>query len=298
MGKLDSAHLAIGEVSSRTAIPVATLRMWETRYGFPAPRRAHGRHRRYSESDCRMLEAVKAARARGMTLAEAITAARAAVDRAESSILAGVRFRHPGLPCVSLPQPFMLAVSEAIEGAVRLHPEGVVVGAFQRRRAWEAAAERWHAIAERAHTTIAFVDVPAPVHDDGLWVVPLRRMPAMAREWAVVCDAPGWSGCLVGRETTTAETRLRRRVFDTTWSLEPEVARDAARVAIALAAREIPDVAEAAAARLQVQPVVGTTTLREATLLTNRIFENILGAARRDLSAGTPSPSTSTTARA
>ena len=43
--------LTISELAERTQVPQATLRSWESRYGFPSPERLPGGHRRYAESD-------------------------------------------------------------------------------------------------------------------------------------------------------------------------------------------------------------------------------------------------------
>jgi DNA-binding transcriptional MerR regulator len=44
----ETASLSIGDVVAATGIGEATLRAWERRFGFPAPRREPSGHRRYS----------------------------------------------------------------------------------------------------------------------------------------------------------------------------------------------------------------------------------------------------------
>lgn len=61
------AGLSIGELARRTDVPVATLRSWESRYGFPRPHRAAGGHRRYSRSDIDLIEAVMRLRSSGIS---------------------------------------------------------------------------------------------------------------------------------------------------------------------------------------------------------------------------------------
>ena len=46
-----SSPLTIGDLAARTGVPIATIRSWESRYGFPIPSRAPGGHRRYVEGD-------------------------------------------------------------------------------------------------------------------------------------------------------------------------------------------------------------------------------------------------------
>ncbi len=45
------ATLSIGDLAERTGVKPATLRMWESRHGFPRAERRESGHRRYSEID-------------------------------------------------------------------------------------------------------------------------------------------------------------------------------------------------------------------------------------------------------
>lgn len=47
----ESALLRIGGVSAQSGVPVATLRVWESRYGAFQPRKTGGSHRLYGEAD-------------------------------------------------------------------------------------------------------------------------------------------------------------------------------------------------------------------------------------------------------
>lgn len=64
----------IGVVSRMTGIPVATLRVWERRYDFPASSRTEGGHRLYSEREILRLRWVKARIDEGMQTGRAIRA--------------------------------------------------------------------------------------------------------------------------------------------------------------------------------------------------------------------------------
>jgi DNA-binding transcriptional MerR regulator len=62
----------IGVVARMTGIPVATLRIWERRYGFPHSARTAGGHRLYSENQVVRLRWIKARSDEGMQTGQAI----------------------------------------------------------------------------------------------------------------------------------------------------------------------------------------------------------------------------------
>ncbi|MEZ4670971.1 MAG: MerR family transcriptional regulator [Anaerolineae bacterium] len=62
----------IGMVARMTGIPVATLRVWERRYGFPTAARTPGEHRLFSEREVLRLRWVKAQVDEGMQTSQAI----------------------------------------------------------------------------------------------------------------------------------------------------------------------------------------------------------------------------------
>lgn len=62
----------IGMVARMTGIPVATLRVWERRYGFPTAARTPGEHRLFSEREVLRLRWVKARVDEGMQTGQAI----------------------------------------------------------------------------------------------------------------------------------------------------------------------------------------------------------------------------------
>ena len=64
----------IGAVARMTSIPVATLRIWERRYGFPHSARTPGGHRLYSERDVASLRWIKARSDEGMQAGQAVRA--------------------------------------------------------------------------------------------------------------------------------------------------------------------------------------------------------------------------------
>ena len=64
--------VTISEVSELLGIPVPTIRSWERRYGFPAPNRTLGSHRRYDATVVDQLRAVRDEIAAGVAAEEAV----------------------------------------------------------------------------------------------------------------------------------------------------------------------------------------------------------------------------------
>jgi DICT domain-containing protein len=180
-----------------------------------------------------------------------------------------------------LPQTFKHALSSALETTALEHPDGILVGAFQRSRAYDIAAPRWQRLATSARAVVAFADFARPERAGTSWRIPPQPGSALAAEWAVVCDTPRWWGCLVARELPgTTRRPAMARSFEAMWSLDPRVVRDASRIGATLASNVAPELGEAVAGRLQHQPRVWPSTLGEASQFTNRVLEHLLGAAR------------------
>jgi MerR family transcriptional regulator, light-induced transcriptional regulator len=64
--------MGIAEAERATGVPRATLRIWERRYGFPAPRRDAAGERLYSRADCEKLRLVGALKGKGRQPAKLI----------------------------------------------------------------------------------------------------------------------------------------------------------------------------------------------------------------------------------
>jgi DNA-binding transcriptional MerR regulator len=280
LANLDMHDLSIGEVARRTGIPVTTLRMWEQRYNFPVPSRRRSGHRRYTDRDCALLREVKRERDAGAPIKAAIAHATRRADHADASIYWGLRHRYPEIDPAVLPEPFMLAISRAIEQEASKHGhDAFLVGCFQRRRAWLRAEARWRSLAALGHVAVVFADFDEAGCEPGIWMVPMERGATIEREWAIVCDGPNASACLVGIEI---EGGPGRRRFEAVWSIDPSVVRSAARIAFGLAVRELPElasVAEALAARAPVPP----SALPRASALTNRVIVNALDIGRASM---------------
>jgi DNA-binding transcriptional MerR regulator len=72
--QLEEPIFNIGAVARMTAIPEATLRVWERRYHFPQSARTSGGHRLYSQQDVFRLQWVKARIDEGMQVSQAVRA--------------------------------------------------------------------------------------------------------------------------------------------------------------------------------------------------------------------------------
>lgn len=204
---LETSSLTIGDLARRTGVTPATLRMWESRHGFPRPRRRDSGHRRYDEHDVELVTQVLRRRDSGMRL--------------EKSTL--------------------LALSWAIEDECCSRAEQpMIFGGFQKEHHYRAAEERWTELARIARSTMvfaAFSHEPDPVARTTM--VDLPDEAPMRREWAVVCDAPDYPAMLTAWELPGQSTVADRlRLFEAIWTVEPGAVRDAAR-ACAQAAQQL-----------------------------------------------------------
>ena len=56
----------------------------------------------------------------------------------------------------------------------------------------------------------------------------------------MICDAPGFTACLVGAEAADRGRSDRQRAFDVIWSFDPTTVRDAAELVIGIVAVRAP----------------------------------------------------------
>lgn len=271
--------LGIGEVVQRTGIAEATLRMWERRYGFPAPERLASGHRRYSQREVELIRAVAAKRAAGLAAPVAIEQARSEGAQPATSVYAALRRRRPDLETRVLLKPVMLALSHAIEDEALARAERLMVfGSFQRERFYRQSQQRWRELARTAEVAVVFADFrrvraprEAPVE------VPVPHEHPLNREWALVCEGQDFALCLTGWEPPESAQRpdgMRR--FEAIWSVEPEVVREASRICCAFAAAKRPAVAEAARPRLEAPlSAPGESQLRLASAVTARMLAQV-----------------------
>ena len=268
------AGLTIREMAARTGVAQPTLRMWESRYGFPVPRRLPSGHRRYPESQVELVKQVARDRESGLSMRAAIERVRRASAPPEESIFAGLRRRRPDLVPYTLPKRTLIGLSHAIEDECAARAERpLLFGSFQRVRFYRHSESRWRELARTAELAIVFADFPERREPDGAPIeVPIDRSDPLGREWSLICDAPGYAACLSAWEPPGQDGAhdLDRRL-ETIWSVEPAVVRDAARISTGIAARSAPDLVEPIELRLEMTPPPSGEEFRLVSALTNRM---------------------------
>lgn len=236
---MDLPTLSISELAQRTGIPQATLRSWESRYGFPDPARLPGGHRRYTESDVDAVQEVLRHRRSGLGLEAAVRRVSATPSQETTSLYAELRHRHPDLAPQVLSKRAMIALSRALEDECCAQaPRPLLVASFQRRHFYRASYARWLELARTARTAVVLADFaePLPVSPGQPIEVAVPWDSPVNREWAIVCDAPARAACLVGWERPgQIGIADRARRFEVLWSVDPQVVRDASESALALA---------------------------------------------------------------
>jgi MerR family transcriptional regulator, light-induced transcriptional regulator len=231
----ESAGLTIGELSERTAVPAATLRSWEARYGFPRPRRQVGGHRRYAESEVTLVREVLRCRGSGMSLQAAVREVTTRPAGPEPSVFAALRRQYPELTPLVLRKPALLALTRAIEDECCARAERPLLAAsFQRERFYRRSEQRWRELARTAARVVVFADFSEastapgrPLH------VPVPPDAPMRREWTIVCDATDSPACLAGWEVPGLAASERR--FEVVWTTDPAIVRFAATTCLMLA---------------------------------------------------------------
>jgi DICT domain-containing protein len=268
--------LAISDVAEQTGIAAGTIRMWEQRYGFPVPARTPSGYRRYSVEDVEAIRRVAALRRRGLSVPAAIARAQetGAVTGRPSIYAAVAEAGHDVRPQI-LRKSTLIALSRAIEHEALAHAAApVLFGAFQRERFYRHVERRYHRLALLADAAFVFADFPEPriPADGGPIEVPVEPHDALANEWAVIIDAPGYAACLLGWEHPSAEpAEDGERRFEAIWTLDPRATRRAAQVAVGLASREVPEEGGRVAAMLADRPLAMEEPAPSLTALTNRL---------------------------
>ena len=195
-----------------TGVGEATLRAWERRFGFPAPRREPSGHRRYSREEVERIRSVVRERGRGLSLAVAIERV-TAEPSGPPSLFAPLRERRPDLLPVPIRKRQMLHLSRAVEEESAARAErALMIGAFQRPEFYRAQRGALAAARPRRRADLR----PRHLRGGARARAAARsrcRSPTaepVADEWAVICLAPGYSACLIGWETVGADRAARR----------------------------------------------------------------------------------------
>jgi DICT domain-containing protein len=273
--------LAIKEVAERTGLAAGTIRMWEQRYGVPVPSRTASGYRVYSDEDVELLRRAVAFRERGLSVSAALERARTLgtpTDR--PSIFGAIASSEAPVRPRALHKRTLTAISRAIEDEAIARAAGpVVFGAFQREHNYRAVQHRYERIALTADATVVFADFPAPRVEEGMPAeVPIAPDAALGNEWAVVIDAPGYAACLLAWELPQrADARVldHERRFESLWTMDPLVVRQAALVSCALAGRACPALAKRVEGLLADRPLAVEAPTQALTALTNRMVAYI-----------------------
>lgn len=277
--------LSIGDLVERTGVPAGTLRSWERRYGVPDPGRAVSGHRRYSAADVHLVLETLRHRSAGLSMPIAVERARSSAQHPHESVYAGLRQMHPGLRVQSLRKDAVLALSRAIEDECCMRAElPVLFAGFQRERHYRLSEERWQDLSRTARAAFVF----ARFEESDASTRPVRlRLPdtsVLDREWLLVCDAPDHPGCVAAWERPgPAPDEPTGRRFETVWSVDPRVVRDAARLCARAAERLRPGVCADLAPLLEQSPPPSTPQTLNATAVLDRMLQYVSAAAERGL---------------
>jgi MerR family transcriptional regulator, light-induced transcriptional regulator len=261
------------EMSARSGVSEATLRMWEVRHQFPQPHRMASGHRRYSEQDLARVLAVLRGRARGLSLQAAIELAHDLDDEQAPSVYASLRSRYPELETQVLSKRAMLAMSHAIEDECLARAERpLLFGCFQRERFYRASERRWRELARTAELAVVLADfgrVRRP--KQGPVEVPIASSDPVAREWSIVCESPSFGACLAGWQHPADDGSGGERRFEAAWTIEAPAVRLAAQVCLRLAAAAGPESLDGVKERLDSTPIAREHELRSAIQLSTRM---------------------------
>src|ERR1700761_5154057 len=189
-----AAPLSIGDVVAATGVGEATLRAWERRFGFPAPRREPSGHRRYSRDEVERIRAVVRERDRGLSLAVAIERV-TAEPSGPPSLFAPLRERRPDLLPLAIRKRQMLHLTRAVEEESASRAErALIIGAFQRPEFYRRSEARWQRLARGAEMAFVLATFEQPARpENGPVEVPIKNGEPVCDEWAVICLAPGYS---------------------------------------------------------------------------------------------------------
>jgi MerR family transcriptional regulator, light-induced transcriptional regulator len=270
-----STDLAIKDVAERTGIAAGTIRMWEQRYGFPAPERTSSGYRRYTEDDVDALRKVLALRHRGLSVPAAISRAQDTGGASDHpSIYAAVATHDVAARPLILKKATLVALSKAMEHeALALAAAPIVFGAFQQERFYRSVERRYRRLALHADAAAVFADFPRGVrHPEGAPAeIPIGCDDALGNEWAVIIDAPGYAACLLAWEQPDVTDDADRR-FEAIWTIDPQATRRAAQVAARLVSRADAPLGERLQELLTDRPLALEEPAPALTALTNRMI--------------------------
>ncbi|HEY4093870.1 MAG TPA: DICT sensory domain-containing protein [Baekduia sp.] len=277
---MPGTDLAIKDVAQRTGIAAGTIRMWEQRYGFPAPERTSSGYRRYTEDDVDALRKVLALRHRGLSVPAAIQRAQDHEGGSSDhpSIYAAVAAADHGARPHVLKKSTLMALSRAIEHeALAVAAAPLVFAAFQREAFYRSVEQRYRRLAANADAAAVFAEFAGGLAhpEGGPAEIPIASDDALSNEWVVIIDAPGYAACLLAweqpgvREPGGSDDLDRR--FEAIWTIDPRATRRAAQVAARLAGAADPVLGERLRMLLEDRPLAMDEPAPALTALTNRI---------------------------
>ncbi len=214
----------------------------------------------------------------GLALRVAIARARSGPAPARS-MFARLRESRPDLHPVRVRKRHLIELTRAVEDESCARAERpVLIGAFQRERFYRQSERRWSELARGAAGCAVLADFEKLRRPRGAPAeVPVARDHPALREWALICDAPGHSACLVAWEPPE-RSRLpdARREFELVLSLEPAVVRAVAESALEVAASTAPELALKLRGRLRDEPPpAAEAQLRLAAAITARLIARL-----------------------
>jgi DICT domain-containing protein len=275
-----SQEYTASEIADLTGVPPGTLRVWESRYGFPTPLRLDKNRKRYGRNHVEQLLAVLEYRRRGLSLPAAIERAQAGAKSAPRSLFAALRSARPDLPVRVFPKRLLIALSRAIEDEHAARATGgLLLGSFQHERHYRASERRWRQLASTAELTVVLADFATLRQDPaGPIEVPLERSHPLEREWTVVLYSPTASACLAALEVPEPrELPEPDRRFEMLWSCDPSAVHSAVGAAAAVLESSAPEVSDALNATLA-RPVAAQQDLRFNDDITIRAFSYLAAA--------------------
>ncbi|CAB4866039.1 MAG: MerR family transcriptional regulator [Actinobacteria bacterium] len=275
-------NLTIKEVSQRTGLAASTIRMWEHRYGFPAPARTASGYRHYTDEEIAQIKSVIAYRDRGLSLPVAVERVVMSDTPAEPSIYAAVATADGAPVPQVLRKSTLHALSRAMEHeAVAQGSSAICFGAFQDEAFYRPVENRYVQIARTSDATVVFADFKK-ISDKGPGQpieIPIDAEDALGNEWTVIIDSPGYAACLIGWEQPQKASRGSSRAtetrFEAFWTVDPKVVRRASEVAARLAGRQDAALGDRLQQMLSDRPLASTEPTQSLTNLTNRIVKYV-----------------------
>jgi DNA-binding transcriptional MerR regulator len=209
------SELGIGDLARRTGLTPQVIRAWETRFGFPQPRRTPSGRRVYDPSDVDRIARVLTLKESGSRLAQAIARVvqQGDADDRDLSVYGELRRRLPHLESRLMRREVLVSISRAIEDeALARAVRPLVFGTFQREEFYVQSAPHWQELAR----------------------VPLDSDSPLLREWAVVVRSTDFSTVLTAWEVPGSGPPGDRQ-FETIFSFEPDAVRVAVETCLAAA---------------------------------------------------------------